>query len=180
MMEKTLEEAAAQDSGGEPLSAIADDHLDADEEREIEARAADIARQIEAASGANEMEILDSVANVGLEAQKRGGRELDGLRVRISQMLSADGVASQVTKDLVDLRLELARIAPSANSSGAARLFHFPESGPKGLIVPEGFQHHRDNARLEKGDEVLRNLRDGGFFCQGDVIANSQAGRKRS
>ena len=68
------------------------------------------------------MEILDSVANVGLEAQKRGGRELDGLRVRISQMLSADGVASQVTKDLVDLRLELARIAPSANSSGAARL----------------------------------------------------------
>ena len=93
-----------------------------EEQAELGARARAIVREIEQASGSDEMELMDSVSTVGLDAQKRGGRELDVLRTRVAHMLSADGVAGQVTKDLVDLRLELAKIAPSANASGPARI----------------------------------------------------------
>ena len=103
--------------------------IPADVASELTARAASIAREVEEATGSVEMEVIDSVATIGLEAQRQGGRELDRLRMGVSEMLRTDGVSSQVTKDLISLRLELAKLAPSSNTGPSKFIRSLPFAG---------------------------------------------------
>ena len=96
---------------------------------ELTSRAASIAREVEASTGSDEMEVIDSVATVGLEAQRQGGREVDRLRMRVAEMLRTDGVSSQVTKDLISLRMELAKLAPSSNAGPSKIIRSLPFAG---------------------------------------------------
>ena len=72
-------------------------------------------RQLEEANGSKELELADGLSNVGLQAQRRAGAELDFLRTRVGEMLSDKGAAGQVTKDLVELRVVLGKISPGSN-----------------------------------------------------------------
>ena len=106
------------------------DGVTSEEARELDARAAEIVRQVEEATGSKEMEVIDAVSAVGIEAQRQGGKELESLRVTVAEMLATEGVASQVTKDLVQLRIELGKIAPSSNTGGAVKILRaIPFSG---------------------------------------------------
>lgn len=106
------------------------DGVTSDEARELDARAVEIVRQVEEASGSKEMEVIDAVSAVGIEAQRQGGKELESLRVTVAEMLATEGVASQVTKDLVQLRIELGKIAPASNGGGAVKILRaIPFSG---------------------------------------------------
>jgi uncharacterized protein YaaN involved in tellurite resistance len=106
------------------------DGVTSDEARELDARAVEIVRQVEEASGSKEMEVIDAVSAVGIEAQRQGGKELESLRVTVAEMLATEGVASQVTKDLVQLRIELGKIAPASNGGSAVKILRaIPFSG---------------------------------------------------
>lgn len=94
----------------------------ADVAQALDERVEEIVRQVAEATGSKEMEVIDTISAVGIEAQRHGGRELESLRVRVADMLASDGIAGQVTKDLVNLRLELAKIAPRSNANGPARV----------------------------------------------------------
>ena len=59
------------------------------------------------------MELIDSIATVGTQAQRHSGSQLDLLRVRVGEMLSQDGSGSEITGILVDLRMTLNEIDPN-------------------------------------------------------------------
>ena len=82
------------------------------ESRELQARAVDLVRQLEQASGSKELEKIDSMSNLGFQAQRTAGTELDLLRVRMGDMMAKDGPGGEITKELVELRLALNRISP--------------------------------------------------------------------
>ena len=84
-----------------------------EEAEELKARARALARQLEEASGSKEMEIIDSVASLGLQTQRRAASEIGLLRGRVRETLTQEGVAGQVTNNLVELRMALMQIAPS-------------------------------------------------------------------
>jgi uncharacterized protein YaaN involved in tellurite resistance len=83
-----------------------------EEAEEFRARAHAIARQLEAASGGKEMEIVDSVTSLGLQTQRQAASELGLLRGRMGDTLNREDPTGQVTTDLVELRMALKQIAP--------------------------------------------------------------------
>jgi uncharacterized protein YaaN involved in tellurite resistance len=85
----------------------------------LKQRAAEIVRELDDASGSKELALADGIAAVGRQSQRRAGAELDFLRTRVGEMLNERGAAGQVTKDLVELRLALGKIAPDAARRGA-------------------------------------------------------------
>jgi uncharacterized protein YaaN involved in tellurite resistance len=83
-----------------------------DEMEELKARAQAIARQLEAANGSKEMEIVDSVAGLGLQTQRQAASELGLLKARMKETFNQQDPTGQVTTDLVELRMALKQIAP--------------------------------------------------------------------
>jgi uncharacterized protein YaaN involved in tellurite resistance len=83
-----------------------------DEMDELKARAQAIARQLEAANGSKEMEIVDSVAGLGLQTQRQAASELGLLKARVKETFNQQDPTGQVTTDLVELRMALKQIAP--------------------------------------------------------------------
>jgi uncharacterized protein YaaN involved in tellurite resistance len=59
------------------------------------------------------MEIIDSVASLGLQTQRHAASEIGLLKGRVRETLTQEGVAGQVTNNLVELRVALMQIAPS-------------------------------------------------------------------
>ena len=81
---------------------------------ELNARAAAIVGDLRNANGSKEMEIIDAITALGIQAQRHAASDIDLLRGRVGEMLSSekDGAGTKITKDLVDLRLTLNRIDP--------------------------------------------------------------------
>lgn len=82
------------------------------EAQELQSRAGDLVRELQAASGGGELELIDSVTNVGMQAQRKAAFELDLLRGRVGDMITREGTGANVSKDLVELRLALNEINP--------------------------------------------------------------------
>lgn len=76
-----------------------------------EARA--IAAELAQARGSREMEVADSVSNLGLQTQRRAGAELALLRGRVGEMMAQEGAGSEIARDLVALRVALRQIDPN-------------------------------------------------------------------
>ena len=76
-----------------------------------EARA--IAAELAQARGSREMEVADSMSNLGLQTQRRAGAELALLRGRVGEMMAQEGAGSEIAKDLVSLRVALRQIDPN-------------------------------------------------------------------
>ena len=83
-----------------------------EEVEELKARAQAVARQLEEASGSKEMEIIDSVASLGLQTQRQAASELGLLKARVMDTFNREGLTGQVATDLVELRTALTQIAP--------------------------------------------------------------------
>jgi uncharacterized protein YaaN involved in tellurite resistance len=81
-----------------------------DERQELEARAIEVVRHLEDAGGARELELVDQISGLGIQAQRGASTELQLLRGRVGDILTRDGPGAQVSKDLVDLRLALNQI----------------------------------------------------------------------
>ena len=82
------------------------------ESQVLKNRATDLVKQLEDASGSQQLEMTDSITNLGVQAQRSAGTELDLLRTRVSEMMTQDGPGSQISGDLVDLRAALNQINP--------------------------------------------------------------------
>lgn len=103
------------------------DCISESEAEALKARAAEIVERLAQASGSAELQLLDSFAVVGVEAQQRASGELDFLRTQVGEMLGDGGPAGEVTRDLVDLRVALDRISPSEHGTrgGLRRIIPF-------------------------------------------------------
>ena len=101
---------------------VAPKGLSDQEVRELETRAADLAKQLEEASGSQELELIDNITNIGMQAQRNAGGELDLLRTRIGQVVMDEGPGADLSKDLLELRLALNQINPhDLSERGLAR-----------------------------------------------------------
>ena len=84
--------------------------MSAGERQALARRAEELVGELSGADGAEEMELIDNVTNVGIQAQRTSGAELDLLRVRVRDMLSQEGAGSDIVANLVDLRMTLDQI----------------------------------------------------------------------
>ena len=75
-------------------------------------RALALVSELGEASGSRELELSDSITNLGMGAQRTAGGELDLLRTRIGEMLGQEGPGGEIANDLVELRLALNQINP--------------------------------------------------------------------
>ena len=82
------------------------------EVQSLKTRAADVVSELKDASGSRELELSDSITSLGVQVQRTAGQELDLLRGRVGAMLTQEGAAGEISKDLVDLRLALNQINP--------------------------------------------------------------------
>lgn len=103
---------------------------------EFQARAADAVQQLEEASGSKEMEIIDSMTAVGIHAQRQASQDLELLRVRVGEMMMKEGPSSNISKDLVDLRVTLNQIDPNQvrQESLLRRIVYMVPVGQKPLL----------------------------------------------
>lgn len=144
--------------------------MTSEEAEELKARAREIARQLESASGSKEMEVVDSVTSVGIQAQRQAGAELELLRARVGEMLTREGPGGQVAKDLVDLRLTLNRINPQELSeSGIRRVLKLIPGANAALGVLEKIAIRYET--ISKQVVVIeKRLRDGRMMLLRDNI----------
>jgi len=96
-----------------------------EEVREMQGRAADLVKQLEGASGSQELELIDSMVNIGAQAQRNAGGELGLLRTRVGDMVTNEGPGADLSKDLLELRMALNQINPHelSEQSFARRMF---------------------------------------------------------
>ena len=87
--------------------------LTSEERQEIQERARALVNELEGASGSQELELVDSMTSLGIQAQRTAGKELDLLRSRVGDTVTHGGPGEDLTKELVELRLELKKINPS-------------------------------------------------------------------
>lgn len=81
---------------------------------ELKARTAELVERLTEATGSAELQLMDEISNVGVQAQRSAGAGLDLLRGRVGDLLTQEGTGGQITGDLVDLRTTLERINPAA------------------------------------------------------------------
>jgi len=86
--------------------------LSNEESQEIQVRATDLVRQLEGASGSDELELIDRMTNLGIQAQRSAGGEMELLRGRVGDMIAGEGPGTELSKDLVELRAALKQINP--------------------------------------------------------------------
>jgi uncharacterized protein YaaN involved in tellurite resistance len=91
---------------------LAPQGISEEETQELRIRASDLVRQLEGASGSKELELIDSVTNLGIQTQRTAGAELDLTRGRVGDMLTQGGPGAEISKNLVELRLTLKQINP--------------------------------------------------------------------
>ena len=96
--------------------------LSDEETKEIQVRARELVKQLEGASGSEELELIDSMTNLGMQAQRRAGGEMELLRGRVGDMITGEGPGNELSKDLVELRGALNQINPhELSDQGLAR-----------------------------------------------------------
>ncbi len=86
--------------------------LSDEESQEIQDRASELVKQLEGASGSEELEFIDRMTNLGMQAQRNAGGEMELLRGRVGDMITNDGPGTELSKDLVELRGALNQINP--------------------------------------------------------------------
>ncbi len=83
-----------------------------EETQELQSRARELVEGLQAASGGRQLELIDSMTNLGMQAQRKAGSELDLLRGRVGDMITQDRPGAEVSRGLVELRLALNEINP--------------------------------------------------------------------
>jgi uncharacterized protein YaaN involved in tellurite resistance len=83
-----------------------------EEAEKIKQSAITLAQQLIDAAGSKELEIADSMAGLGIQAQRQAASELGLLKAKVKDLCGREGLTNQVTGDLVDLRIALKQIVP--------------------------------------------------------------------
>ena len=83
-----------------------------EEVQRIRNQVIEIVKQLEDATGSKELELLDSITNVGLQAQRGAAGQMDLLRAQIGTFLNEGGTGREVANGLRDLRMTLNEINP--------------------------------------------------------------------
>lgn len=140
-----------------------------EEAQQARSQAADLVEQLEGSSGSKELELVDSVTNVGIQAQRGAASQLNLLKVRVGEMLS-DGTQGQITKDIVDLRLALNEINPHETRGFIERLFSMiPFFGNRALRVLQRIAIRYEAVGRQIG-VIETKLRDGRAMLQRDNV----------
>ncbi len=84
------------------------------EAEEVRRQAALIVSQLGSAIGSKELEILDGMANMGVQSQRASATQLDLLKGRVSVFLSDGGPSREIANSMRDLRIALDQIDPHA------------------------------------------------------------------
>ena len=103
-----------------------------DEAQRVQSRAIELVKRLEDADGSNEMELLDGIANVGIQAQRDAAGQLNLLKMRIGTFLNQGGTSAEIANGLRDLRMTLAQINPHEMTQ--------PGIGHRALGVLPGFK----------------------------------------
>lgn len=82
------------------------------EVKQFQGRALALVKQLEGSSGSQELETIDSIGSVGIQAQRNAGTELDLLRTRMGDMMSQEGPGGEIANDMAELRIALNQINP--------------------------------------------------------------------
>ncbi len=85
-----------------------------DEAEKIRRQAAEMVKQLSVVSGSKELEILDDMANMGVQTQRSAASYLDLLKARVSTFLSDAGPSREIANSMRDLRIALDQIDPNA------------------------------------------------------------------
>ncbi len=102
-----------------------------EEAQKVKSQAATLVKQLGDASGSKELEILDNMANMGMQTQRNAAGYLDLLKARVSTFLSDGGPSREIANSMRDLRVALDQIDPhGAPRSIWERIFNvFPFFG---------------------------------------------------
>ena len=101
--------------------------LSPDEIADLQARAAALVNQLGEAGGSKELQLIDSVAGLGVQAQRRTASELDLLRGRMKDIFTQEGPSAELWTALMEMRSALMQIDPQQLSRPTLgrRLFGF-------------------------------------------------------
>jgi len=83
-----------------------------EEAKELRSQAMELVKKLEDAAGSKEMELLDGITNIGLQAQRNAARQLDLLKTPLGTLLKEGGTSRDIADGLRDLRLTLNEINP--------------------------------------------------------------------
>jgi uncharacterized protein YaaN involved in tellurite resistance len=98
----------------------------------IKRTVSELAGKLATAAGSDELQVADSIANLGVQAQRGAASELDLLRARLGEMMTKDGAGGAIAHDLAELRQTLAKISPQLDGDRGivARVLHAKGTGP--------------------------------------------------
>jgi uncharacterized protein YaaN involved in tellurite resistance len=88
--------------------------MSAQEVDEVRRQAAQIVSQLGEVMGSKELEILDGMANMGVQSQRSAATQLDLLKGRVSTFLNDGGPSREIADSMRDLRIALDQIDPHA------------------------------------------------------------------
>ena len=83
-----------------------------EEVQDLQARAAELVEQLGRADGSRELELIDGLASLGTQTQRRAGAELDLLRAYMKDIFDRGGPNAELWTDLLEMRAALDRIDP--------------------------------------------------------------------
>ena len=86
--------------------------LSDEEVQRVKSRAKELVQQLEDAAGSEQLELLDSVTNIGLQTQRDAARQLGLLKTRMGTFLNEGGSSAEIADGLRDLRIALNQINP--------------------------------------------------------------------
>ncbi len=84
-----------------------------EEAQKVRNQAVELVKQLGGASGSKELEILDNMANMGIQTQRNAAAYLDLLKSRVSAFLSDGGPSREIANSMRDLRIALDQIDPN-------------------------------------------------------------------
>ena len=85
-----------------------------EEAQKVKNEANELVRQLSIASGSKELEILDNMSNMGMQAQRNAAGGLDLLKGRVSTFLADGGPSREIADSMRELRIALDQIDPNA------------------------------------------------------------------
>src|SRR5512136_431645 len=85
-----------------------------EEAQRIKKQSEAMIKQLSEVSGSKELEILDNMANMGVQTQRNAAGYLDLLKARVSTFLSDGGPSREIADSMRDLRIALDEIDPHA------------------------------------------------------------------
>lgn len=100
------------------MEPVAPNELAALEVQELKDRAVALVRELAETRGSRQLELTDGLTNLGLQAQRTAGKELDLLRGRLGDMRKGSAVGADITKDMAELRSTLNQINPAEAGKG--------------------------------------------------------------